>query len=190
MFIALPLPETIRSDLDRFCEPRRQADDEWSWTRPAGWHLTLAFMADVPSVLADDLEQALSVVAERRAPLTLSLAGGGVFGHPDRAHVLYVRPQGEVGGHAGLDGLAATVRTAVRRTGIELDERRFTAHLTLGRSRAGVSAVRWLRVVDTYVSPTWTADRITLFSSTRRGSGGFDHRIEAEWRLGADRSDR
>lgn len=182
MFVALPLPADVVVDLDRFCEPRRHGDEDWVWTRPHQWHLTLAFLADVAPLDLDPLGEALATVAERREPLELRLDGAGVFGHPDQANVLWARPAGEV---EGVTALARAVRSAVQSVGVEFDGRRFTPHITLARSRRGVSATRWLRVFQTYTSSAWSADELVLFSSTRQGAGGpYDHRVEDRWPLG------
>ena len=91
-FIAVAPPVDVVADIDRFLEPRRTATEKspWRWSRPATYHLTLAFMADHPGHRVEELIQALDEWAGRHAPLAMSIAGAGGFRGPERAKVLYL----------------------------------------------------------------------------------------------------
>ena len=68
-FVAvLPSQEAV-DDLDAFLDVRREAA-AFRWTRPEQWHLTLAFMAELPERRLDDLGDRLERAARKRAPLT------------------------------------------------------------------------------------------------------------------------
>ena len=82
MFSAVLPPQDVLDELEEFLAPRQEADEQnrdFRWTRPEGWHLTLAFMASVPERRLDDLLERLERAGRRRRPFTLSLAGGGAF---------------------------------------------------------------------------------------------------------------
>lgn len=158
----MPPPETIEH-LETFLEPRREAA-EFRWSDPDQWHVTLAFAAAVEEWRVESLAAALADVATRHARFDLAIAGGGAFPDPDSARVLY----------AGLDvgadpeapaRLATSVRAAFARAGAEVDGGRFRPHLTLARLRRPTSATRWLRILDSYRGPVWTASEIVLVHS-------------------------
>ncbi|QIK67696.1 RNA 2',3'-cyclic phosphodiesterase [Nocardioides sp. HDW12B] len=162
MFVAIRPPDHVIEDLDDFLAPRREAS-RLRWTHPDTWHLTLAFMADVPDRSRDELEERLGEAAARRRPFDLRLAGGGAFPDPTRAKVLYadVRADDPV----ELDRLAVGARNAAATSGAPPDGAAFVPHLTLARMNRPVEATRWLRVLGAYDGPTWTVDEVELVAS-------------------------
>lgn len=50
------------------------------WVRPEQWHVTLAFLGEVPPPVAEAVAVRLARVAARHPPLTLAIRGGGRFG--------------------------------------------------------------------------------------------------------------
>jgi RNA 2',3'-cyclic 3'-phosphodiesterase len=160
LFTALIPPQEAVDHLDAFLDVRREAAP-FRWTAVEGWHLTLAFMAGVESWRLDELEQRLAVAASRVAPFELRLSGGGAFPDVARAKVLWlgVSTPGE------LDRLAAGARTAAATAGIEVDGSRFRPHLTLARLTHPIEATRWVRLLDAYDGPAWTATSLALVES-------------------------
>jgi RNA 2',3'-cyclic 3'-phosphodiesterase len=163
MFVAVVPPPDVLDGLAGFLEPRRGADPGVRWASAEQWHLTLAFLADVPERRLDDLIERLARAAARRHPLDLRLRGSGAFPSPARSKVLWV------GVHATpaeeLDRLAAGSRAAGVKAGVEVRGGRFRPHLTVARLRHPVDATRWIRVLDAYGSNVWTAGRVDLIES-------------------------
>lgn len=122
LFVALPLPDPIRQQLNllQFLLPLPRR------VPPENLHLTLAFLGEIPSDLAEDAHHALEAI---RAPaFALTLSGVGAFGEA-QPRLVYagVRPAPE------LDHLHRKVDTALRRAGVAPERRRFHPHVTLGR---------------------------------------------------------
>ena len=163
MFVAVTPPEAAAEDLDEFLSVRRGAaarpGERWRWTPPEQWHLTLAFMPDVPDRSLDELVDRLAVTAARREPFTTRVAGGGAFPHPDRAKVLWAGLQGDFG------ELSRGARAAASTSGATVDGQRFRAHLTLARLGSPANVSRWVRVLDTYAGPEWAVEELTLVAS-------------------------
>jgi len=61
--------------------------------------------------------------------------------------------------------MATGARAAANRTGIAVDGKRFRPHLTLGRLGRPAEVSSWVRLLDAYAGPAWTADRLTLVAS-------------------------
>lgn len=162
MFVAaVPPPEAVE-DLDAFLEVRREAAG-FRWTPAEHWHLTLAFMADVPDRVLDDLLARLERAARKRRPLGVRLVGGGAFPHAGRARVLWAGA--EVDDQVELDRLAVGCRAAAAKAGAPVDGARFRSHLTVARMGRPVEASSWVRLLDSYRGPPWVLDRITLVAS-------------------------
>ena len=183
LFVAVVPPVEAVEHLAEFVEPRREhRDDDLRWAAAENWHITLAFLGDVPDRKTDDLEERLERAAKRRRPMRLRLAGGGAFPNAAEARVLWTGVHGDL---ELLSRLATGTRAAANRAGIEVAGRRFTPHVTLARLRRPVDVTRWLRIVDGYDGPEWTADGVQLISS-RLGEGanrGSAYDVVGEWPL-------
>lgn len=161
MFVAAYPSESAVEDLEEFFEVRRAAA-AFRWTDPFQWHLTLAFMADVPDRSLDDLVVRLAKAASKRRSMTASITGGGAFPHVGRAKVLWAGLETD---HDELDRLATGCRNAAARAGAPASGERFTAHLTLARIGPPIEATKWVRLLDAYRGPQWTLSEIRLVAS-------------------------
>ncbi len=160
MFVAVVPPERVREDLADFLEARPGQ----RWISPEQWHITLAFLADVPEHRTDELIERLGVKAAKRQPFSATLTGAGAFPHPARAQVLWLGVECPNGGDS-LARLAASSRAAAAKVGAPPDGKRFTAHLSLARLRPPIEATKWLRVLDSYRSPSWMVESVDLVAS-------------------------
>ena len=170
IFAAVVPPESALDDLAEFLDPRRDAGPDLRWTDPSLWHVTTAFMADVPSRLVDSMSEGVAEAVASRRPLTVSIRGGGAFPNPYEARVTWMGIDGEPDELESLAGLARAVRRACSHVGASPEGGPFTPHLTVARSRHPFEATRWLRVLEGYAGPAWTADEVTVFAS-HRGEG-------------------
>ena len=134
-FVAIDLPEDVADALislrDRL--PAGKPVD------PDTLHLTLAFLGEQPDEVMEEVHLALSAL--RLSAFDLMLSGLGTFGAKQPA-VLYAG----IAETPNLYDLQARVATASRRSGIELDRRRFRPHVTLARFRRRVSGVELERL--------------------------------------------
>lgn len=181
LFVAIVPPVEVVEHLAEFAEPRRSyPDEDLRWAAEENWHITLAFLGDVPEYKTDDLAEGLERVAERQKPIDLKLAGSGAFPGVADARVLWAGVRDEAG---ALPHLASVTRGAANKAGVPVDGRKFTPHLTLARLGRPLDVVRWVRIFDQYEGPRWTADRMELISS-RLGQGpshGAAYDTVGEW---------
>src|SRR5690606_28555064 len=163
MFTALVPPEDAVEDLAGFLAPRQEAEPGFRWTLAEQWHVTLGFMPAVADRHLDDLLDRLERAGSRRQPFRVGIAGGGALPNPGRAKIIYAGL--EVDPTEELRRLATGARAAASKAGTEADGARFHAHLTLARTGRPVEATRWIRVLDAYRGPTWTATEFVLIRS-------------------------
>jgi 2'-5' RNA ligase len=164
MFVAVRPPEDALADLDAFLEPRR-ADAPFRWVLPEQWHLTMAFLGDVPDRALDDLAERLTRAAAKRAPMPTAIAGGGAFPNVGRAKVLWTGLELAERDREELRRLATGCRAAAAKAGVAVDGQRFRAHLTLGRTGRPVEASNWVRLLDAYRGPGWQIGEVELVAS-------------------------
>lgn len=162
LFVALTPPQAVLDDLGALVARIRPDHPELRWTRPEQWHLTLVFLGAVAEDVLPGLRRRLARVAARTPPVTMRFAGGGSFGSPARARVLWVGVRGD---REALRRLAGRVAAVATRSGLDVDERPYRPHLTL--ARAGTPAdVRPLReVLDGYAGESWDARHLDLIAS-------------------------
>jgi 2'-5' RNA ligase len=145
LFVALRPPPAACASLAAALAGRRTGE-------VARWHVTLAFLGELPA--AEPLLPGLDRAAAAVPPLPLRLSGGGSF---RRSGVTWAGLAGDVD---GLRRLADRVAGACREAGVVLEERPFRAHLTVGR-RSAVEPT----LLASYEGPEWTATEIELVRS-------------------------
>jgi 2'-5' RNA ligase len=186
LFAAVLPPPAAVAELTAALVPLRRLPgaQELRWTATEGWHLTLAFLGEVPDGVRPELDVRLARAARRHDPHSLRLCGGGHFG--DSA--LWTGADGDL---PALSRLAGSVRAAARRAGAPADDKHpFRAHLTLARTPRGAHLPlrSFADALAGYRGSLWTAATLTLVSSTlpRSGVPGEQPRYDAvaTWPLG------
>jgi 2'-5' RNA ligase len=164
VFCAVIPPERALLDLDEFLDTRRDdpAARALGWSRADQWHLTLAFMGSARADAVDALVERLTDGTLDLPAPSLQVRGGGAFPVVERAKVLYASVAGDLD---VLGRLSERVRAAAAVSGCAPDGRAFVPHLTVARSRRPFEATRWVRVLETYAGPAFTAHRVTVVES-------------------------
>ncbi|WP_238019216.1 RNA 2',3'-cyclic phosphodiesterase [Dactylosporangium sp. AC04546] len=131
---------------------------------PERWHMTIAFLGDVPDDqvdLAVEVLQGLSVEAP-----AVRIAGGGRFGR-GKFTTLTARVR-EQGDGSRLAALGDGVRRALRRRRLPFDRKPLQPHVTIARPGDRIGAAELaedLAILDAYESPLWTVDELRLVRS-------------------------
>jgi 2'-5' RNA ligase len=164
MFVALQPPVAAVEHLDEFLEVRRAAA-AFRWSPPEQFHVTLAFLPDVPEHVLDNLLERLTRAAARRTPFQTALVGGGAFPNAARARVIWAGLDLGDASATELARLASGARAAANQAGAAVGGQRFRPHVTVARIDRAQGVVSWVRLLDTYRGPGWRADRIALVAS-------------------------
>ncbi len=178
LFIAIPLPASLRAELAALYEPIPGV----AWTRPEQLHLTLRFLGEVERPLADTAEAALGAI--RVETFVLPVGGIGAFPPRGAPRVLWV---GVGRGHPRLYQLRQKIDDTLLGVGLALDVRRFEPHATLGRvhAEAAPGAVgQFLRRHRQFETAPFRADAFRLYASELRPAGAV-HLVKREFALPA-----
>lgn len=157
LFVGLPLPEDLRQRLAGLASGLPGA----RWVAPENLHVTLRFLGEVDEGLAEDIDAALTAI--HVSAFAVTVGGIGCFERGRRVHTVWAGVEaGEAIGH-----LYEKVESAVVRSGLTPESRKFKAHVTLARLRDTPTrrVGEYIQTRQAFLGGTFTADRFTLFRS-------------------------
>ncbi|NJP04414.1 MAG: RNA 2',3'-cyclic phosphodiesterase [Chloroflexaceae bacterium] len=135
LFIAVEVPDPVKHALqDVQQQLQRHGCHSVRWVAADAIHLTLQFLGDVDADRVPSLLAALEQL--NPLPLQLMLAAVGAFPNRQQPQVLWV---GLAGDEPGLLHQQQEVVAATAALGFPVEDRRFRAHLTIGRVRREAS---------------------------------------------------
>jgi 2'-5' RNA ligase len=176
LFVAIGIPSAARDALSAAVTGLRVRHDELRWSRPAGWHVTLAFLGEL-----DVGGRVRAVTALRRAtvgaaPCAVTLSGRlGRFG--ERVLWAAVEPDDD-----GLHTLVDGIRRELSAAALPIDDRPFRSHLTLARGRRGQAMPRTRMLTGPGLPCGWAVTTVALMASPRNGQRN-GYRTVATWPL-------
>lgn len=160
--MALDVPADVRDDVTGVLDGLRGlAPPGLRWSDPSRWHLTLAFLGEVPERKVAGLEERLGRAAARHRAGGLQVSGAGRFGRT----VLWAGVRADNPAPGGLAPLAAAVAAAARREGIPQQDHGYRPHLTLARAGTATDLRPLVDALSGLSSRPWTVDHVRLVSS-------------------------
>jgi 2'-5' RNA ligase len=182
LFVGLAIDEAVKETLERLTLRLRAKDDGLRWSTQDQWHVTLVFLGEVEDEARERLVRELREV--RQPELTLRMGRLGVF---ERAGILHA----EVEVSPELLRLCETVAAAVRRVGLQVEDRPYRAHITLARSRNrdGKKTIGRLRraAEQQRLNGGWEVAEFLLYES-QLSSGGSRYVVQERFGLHGKRA--
>ena len=188
LFVGLALPDNIRARLSALKGGLKDA----RWVAPENLHLSLRFIGEVAGLpspkrslgsaqaggTVDDIDQALQTVSAKT--FALSLSGLGAFDRRGRVHAIWAGVEKS----DALARLRDSVESALVRSGLEPEHRKFTPHVTVVRMKKGSAseAGQFLEVHHGFSAGPMTIRHFTLFES-HLGHGGAHYVALADYPL-------
>jgi RNA 2',3'-cyclic 3'-phosphodiesterase len=181
LFVAIDVPMAARQALSDAVTGLRVRHDGLRWSRPAGWHVTLAFLGEVGVGGRIRAISALRRATVGAAPCAVTLSGRlGRFG--DR--VLWASVEAD---DDRLPTLVDGIRRELAAAGLPFDDRPFRSHLTLARGRRGQAMPRTRLLTAPGLPCRWSVATVALMASPPNGHGN-GYRTVATWPLGEGRA--
>jgi len=171
VFFAIALPEDINKKIEQYIDELKNLSrtSKIRWTRPENLHITLQFLAevkssDVPALLAN-VEAELTMAT---VPLYFNLRGLHFFPDPHRPRVLVV----DVTPQALLAEWSALVGKGIQKTGYEIENRPYRAHLSIARIKTVQSTtLNFLQHAAPLALPEICIADVVLFQSEPHPDG-------------------
>lgn len=133
------------------------------WVPPELWHVTLAFLGSVNQL---KLAACLDQWRPKNSGLELSLRGLGAFPEVEAARVLWVGVQAT----QSFYDLQADLAQHLRDSGIEVVDRAYQPHLTLGRFRNVIGAQKFIELGGRKKFGEYKLRELILFASVLQGN--------------------
>jgi len=132
-FIAIEVPQDLKSRMEEVQRELRRTEADVKWVRPDAIHLTLKFLGSIRQEDVERISQAVRPVIGLWQPFEVCIRGMGCFPNLRNPRVVWV------GVDRGKESLAS-LKEQVEKRMIELsfppEDRPFSPHLTLGRVRS------------------------------------------------------
>ncbi|MDQ7006840.1 MAG: RNA 2',3'-cyclic phosphodiesterase [Acidobacteriota bacterium] len=180
LFVALALPPDVRQAVHRWCAAARLGRRGWRLVRDENLHLTLRFLGDGSTKVAEELGPDLERVTRGLRAPRLVLESWGSFGPRGKPRVIWVGVGGQV---ESLRALGERVEQCVRRWGFPPETRPLKPHLTVARPRRGERLHLPAASCPTPEPARFTGKEVALYESAL-GPGGpvytARHRFDLE----------
>jgi len=162
-FVAVPLPDAVKRELQERCGRLKDKFDYRKWTHGRDYHITLKFFGNCPPQQLRPILREVSAAVRGTPAFTLSLQGIGYFGGGGSPRVLWAGVRGEL---EALGRLQSAVERAAAVLGFPPETRPYSPHVTLARQYQGTpvpfgeQAEAWGR---DWESEAWTVRSVVLY---------------------------
>jgi 2'-5' RNA ligase len=171
-FIAIELPQEIKDSLARLQQKLKLAGADVKWVEPKNIHLTLKFLGEIDEQAQNRIIVKLEEISCAAKKFVISLASCGAFPNTNSPRVIW---QGIEQGDKEVSAIATAIETQLESIGIPKENREFSSHITLGRTRSSKNRQELAQAISEFslkpLKDKFPASKITLFKSilTPRG---------------------
>lgn len=166
-FIALPLPDTIKKEIESIQQQLKKCELDAKWVNPSLLHLTFTFLGDIHQEHIPDITRIIEDAGERFTGFETVSKGFGFFPNSHRARVFFI----ETDHGEQLTSIAFWLEDELERLGFP-KERKFKSHITLARFRSAKNIPGLQEKIKTIpLDLSFAADRIVLVKSTLTPQG-------------------
>lgn len=168
-FIAIDLPKEIKDSLSRLQEQLKTSGADVRWVEEQNIHLTLKFLGEVNEKTLEKIINIIEEVTKDKNSFSLRVSSLGAFPKPDYPRVIWV---GIDEGDKETKEIAKELEEKIADMGIPLENRPFSSHITIGRTRSTLNREKLVQNLRTAAENigkenlTCRVTKITLFKST------------------------
>jgi 2'-5' RNA ligase len=134
-FIAIDVPSAVLDTIIRIQHRFKSLGLHASWVKPGNIHLTLKFLGNTDPDRIPGIQNKLTETLALFTPFQLSLGSAGVFPNTKSPRVLWIGLKDE---KESLSPLQANIENALEGFGFPKEQRPFSPHLTLARTKSPV----------------------------------------------------
>jgi len=173
-FVAIELSDQIKTYLNKIQNQLRTSGADIKWVEPENIHLTLKFLGEIDDKKLAKVVEILKATAADGFEFYLRLASLGAFPNLNSPRVIWV---GLDQGDKETKEIAETLEDKLAEIGIPEENRSFSSHITIGRSRSGLNRIKLtpllkdLSNIPGEENLRFKVTKITLYKSTLTPKG-------------------
>ena len=169
-FIAIEIPNLIRSQIADLQRDLRGINSNVRWVNSGNIHVTLKFLGDIQESLVPQIGDVLDEISSRTHQFKITIQNTGFFPNSRRPRVLWVGVNDE---DNQLKTLFNQIEIGLRPLGFSKEKRGFTPHLTIGRVKSpkGIEAVISEMQSLGFPAKSFEAKDVLLIKSTLKSTG-------------------
>lgn len=173
-FIAIELPKVIREKLAEIQDELKKSRADVKWVDPGNIHLTLKFLGERDDKKIREIGEVLEEVAAKTDAYAIRLSALGAFPRVESPRVLWV---GLDTGEAQTKDIADKLESGIALLGIPKEDRPFSSHITIGRTRSGENIAQLSGLLEALEKKPqeynlgFEVKKITLYKSTLTPAG-------------------
>ncbi len=186
-FIAIELPQEIKSSLAKLQEQLKQSNADVKWVEPQNIHLTLKFLGEIDEQKLDKITRIIKDTSIARDVFSIRISSLGAFPKINTSTALSINPERAQASRrvnfprvlwVGIDQgdketkeIAKTLEEKIQKLGIPKEDRPFSSHITIGRVRSPKNKENLVQLLNklagnlTAEGLEFVATKITLFKS-------------------------
>ncbi len=168
-FIAVELSDTLKTTITAIQSELKKSPGNVKWVPPDICHITLKFLGEIKEDRIAPIRAILDHCAGEIKPFLVTVNSIGAFPTVDKPNIIWLGLKNE---QNILTKLASAIEERVNALGFIKEERPFTPHITIGRTRAGSHAA--LSQALPLIKPPQEileVKALTFFQSTLSSSG-------------------
>ena len=131
-FVAIKIPEDIRNGIATLQSGSKGLGGKITWVKPENMHLTLKFLGETEQRQVKNISDKLAQAVLSINQFEIKFKGAGAFPNIRKPKVFWVGTEGD---NSTLIELANKIDQQMCEFGFKPENRRFSAHLTIGRVR-------------------------------------------------------
>lgn len=156
-FIAINLPERIKSKIVGFENDLKKCDLAFRWVKPENLHLTLKFLGDISQEQVNKIKEAIAKVSGKFTAFKASVNGFGFFPNARRPRVFFISIDKE----ELFKSIATELEEELETLGFK-KEGKFKSHITLAR----IKNLRNIECLKTKIKNTQLDEKFSINTIT------------------------
>lgn len=189
LFVAIEIPRKLKREFHTLAGSFRPNEYERvRWITEDAMHLTLKFLGDIPTDKIVDIKNGLNTAAQATGKFSIKIGRTGCFPSFRDPRICWVGFDGEL---RRLEQLQGRVEGQMVALGLEEDDRKFRAHITVGRTRPGIRGrfaedigLSWQHAPLRSSGNQVPVNAIALYRSFINDNGNTEYQQLANYELG------
>ena len=172
LFVALKIPDTVKSEIFKHCYAASENPSEYRWEDKDKIHLTLKFMGEVKEEFLPQIVDELEFI-KNYSSFDCKISRFGFFFRDNEAKILWCNIETD----DSIISLVDELNSRLEKFEIEIEKRKFKGHLTLLRIKKQVTENFIKRIKEYKFNPVeFNSNEVALIQSVLK-PGGSEYKV-------------